>query len=187
MSVIQAINLTMAFATIMALENSIRLLYFMPDMHGWALVFFFILMRLKFFADDHIYFATMENTAENRAGLLLGIFSWIFLFIAALSLPQIALAATWLMVGVGVSTIWIIFAILQKGATQEQRLWLLTNLLYLLAFYGMYRYGNAESLTEATPLLGDNHMVTGALILAYITLFIDGVLSGTLKKFLEHR
>jgi len=102
----------------------------------YAMCAVLMLLRTKFWVDDIEFF---EDRSKHKGlrfqiGLTLGILSWIAFTIGGLGildLPRAALAA---LVGMVLSSLWLLLAMTQDDSYKEQAVFLAFNVFYIGAF-----------------------------------------------------
>lgn len=138
-NIMQDINLTVTFGTILMMGDSMRKMSAsIENVHMWVFALLFCLLRLKMFADDHAHFAKFDNSTSARFGFLFGLLSWLLFYASATALPDFAAACLWMIAGLAVSTLWILWSMITAEPHKERRYWLVTNIIYigiLSAFY----------------------------------------------------
>jgi hypothetical protein len=106
-----------------------------------VIVFLFLLiaLRVKFWYDDEQYFEEVKSGRHDGGipfffGATLAVASWIVWMFAALFVKQVDLSALLMAIVMGISTFWIVAAMVKRGAYIEQIPWLFFNAIYVLGF-----------------------------------------------------
>src|SRR2546425_9288967 len=106
----------------------------------WLFIAFFLLLRLKIYLDDYKYFSTVDTKNVNfKIGFVIGLISWVFWGLAALSVSDLQEAYFRVGIAITVSTIWVLIDALRKGASRAQYLWLGTNAIFVLLLWILNR------------------------------------------------
>lgn len=103
------------------------------------LFFVLVLLRIKFWIDDEQYIEDVKNKklpggAPYYVGIGLGVLSWLFWYLAGFFIKNIPLSSLLMAIVMGLSSLWIVAAMVRNGAYSEQVPWLFFNGFYLLGF-----------------------------------------------------
>lgn len=106
-----------------------------------VIVFLFLLvcLRVKFWYDDEQYFEEV-NSGKHAGGIpfffgaMFAVVSWVVWMFAAFFIKKTDLSALLMAIAIGVSTLWIVAAMVKRGAYSEQIPWLFFNAFYVLGF-----------------------------------------------------
>jgi hypothetical protein len=117
------------------------LLYSGPplDLNVIILTVLLLLIRVKFFVDDMAYFEDVESGhlpdgLSFNVGYGLGIASWIAFTFAGAAVRYIDVASVAMLLVFGISTLWIVAAMIKQGGYEEHIPWLFFNFLYGMGF-----------------------------------------------------
>lgn len=103
------------------------------------LLFLLVCLRVKFWYDDEQYFEDVKNGKHAGGvpfffGAMFAVASWIVWMFSAFFIKKIELAALLMAIAIGISTLWIVAAMVKRGAYAEQVPWLFFNAFYVLGF-----------------------------------------------------
>lgn len=107
------------------------------------LLFIVVLLRIKFWVDDEQY---IDDVKAGRLpggmpyyfGIGVAVLSWLVWYLVAFFLKQIPLSSLLMVVVISLSTVWIVAAMVRRGAYAEQVPWLFFNSFYILGFLLIY-------------------------------------------------
>lgn len=102
-------------------------------------LFLLLVLRVKFWFDDEQYIA---DVASGRLpgglpysfGMGLAFLSWFFWYLAGFNVKDIELSALFMTFVMGFSTVWIVAAMVKRGAYDEEIPWLFFNAFYIGGF-----------------------------------------------------
>lgn len=142
----------------------------------YVLCVFMLLMRVKFWIDDIEYFESADRARGRRdarfqIGFGLGVLSWVLFTIAGLSVLNTNLAGLFLLLGMGLSTGWVLVELVSDKSYKDQAWFLGFNILYMIAFALLWQNG-------------DGQLMWLGLALAIATLAVDLAMSSAVEKIL---
>jgi hypothetical protein len=102
-------------------------------------LFVVLVLRIKFWLDDERY---LEDVTTGKLpggtpyyfGMCVAGISWLVWYLVGFFIKDIELSALLMAIVIGLSTVWIIAAMVSKGAYSEQVPWLFFNCFYILGF-----------------------------------------------------
>jgi hypothetical protein len=183
MRVTQSINASTMVATLVAASNSMGKFGDLPESWPcWLLALFVVLLRVKFFADDHAHF---ERVAENpsvfnRLGLLCAIIAWVAFIGSAGMLGDYKVAGLWLMYVFVACNLWILIGLYreQQVADKPKHAWEWVNAAYTVLLGLIVA---AEPLA-AIWMISEKLLLVFAFLALFITLIGDFIGSKSLAK-----
>jgi hypothetical protein len=131
-----ALNIGAAFAGLTFRDTAIELNIIL-------LAVLFVMIRAKFWFDDEAYLEDVGREVHPGGlpfgfGMLLAVISWILWAFAGFYIKDIELCALLMVSVFVVSMLWIVAAMVKRGAYAEQVPWLFFNCLYALGFALIY-------------------------------------------------
>lgn len=158
MNIKQTVNAGLLVVAVSALLSGFTGLDYAPDEIPatiWLFVGFYVLLRLKTFLDDHAYFGkAASGNPHFRIGFVLAIISWLAWAVSGYMLADLQDAYFVLGVALTISTLWIVIDALREGASREQYYWLLTNALYILLLWMLYKRNQPSGDWVTIVILG---------------------------------
>lgn len=120
---------------------------------------FFFTFRLKMFLDDIKYFRQSERDKWFRFGYIIGMISWFFWLLAAISIHDIRRSILFTVAAMIISTAWVLAEwIRTRFSYREHLTWLSINLIYIISgifalFPGKIRLWLLFSIWLATAII----------------------------------
>jgi hypothetical protein len=104
-----------------------------------SFLFVLLVLRVKFWFDDEQYIADVASGhlpggLPYGFGMGLAFISWFFWYLAGFYVKDLELAALFMTCVMAFSTLWIVAAMVKRGAYQEQIPWLFFNAFYIGGF-----------------------------------------------------
>jgi len=102
-------------------------------------LFLLLVLRVKFWFDDEQYIADvaagrLTGGLSYAFGMCLAFLSWFFWYLAGFYVKDVELSALFMTCVMGFSTLWIVAAMVKRGAYEEQIPWLFFNAFYVGGF-----------------------------------------------------
>jgi hypothetical protein len=106
----------------------------------FLLAFFLIALRAKFYVDDEAYFADVDSGELPGGipfvfGIVVALISWLLWVFAGFYVKDIERSSILMILTMIPSTVWIVAAMVKRGAYAEQVPWLFFNLFYIGGFF----------------------------------------------------
>jgi hypothetical protein len=153
------------------------------DLSVILLVVFLILLRAKFWYEDEAYLedvakGTLPGGLPFAFGMFMAVLSWIAWAFAGFFVKDIELCSKIMLIVLGLSTAWMVAAIVKRGSYVEQIPWLFFNCLYFLSFALLSsRAGWADEVG-----VNINSFTVNAIICIYFVLVPDFALTRVLEQ-----
>lgn len=153
------------------------------DLNVILLALLIIALRTKFYLDDEAYFHDVEfgelpGGLPFVFGLATAVGSWVLWVFAAFFVKDIERSSLLMLLALVPSTVWIVAAMVKRGAYAEQVPWLCFNVFYGVGFYLIAFRGAVWNPFSSSP-----SAFALAVLLALLLVFLfDFILS----RLLEH-
>jgi uncharacterized membrane protein YfcA len=153
------------------------------DLNVILLALLLIAMRAKFFIDDEAYFHDVQRKelpggTPYMFGLVVAVLSWVLWVFAGFFIKDVERASLLMILTLVPSTIWIVAAMVKRGAYAEQVPWLFFNLLYGTGF-ALIAFRKADW----NPFQDQADIFTTVVLMALIVVFLfDFVASRLLES-----
>lgn len=162
-----ALNLGAGFAGLAFRDTPI-------DLNIILLAVLFVMLRAKFWYDDEAYLedvgrGVLPGGLPFGFGMFLAVASWIAWAFAGFYIKDLGLCALLMVVVFGISTLWVVAAMVKRGAYAEQVPWLFFNAFYALAFYLIHARGEAWNPFAEHA----DRFATAVLVLLFAVFFAD--------------
>jgi hypothetical protein len=147
------------------------------------LLLIMISLRVKFWLDDVAYFEDVKNDKLPGGlpfsfGFALAMVSWVIFMFAAYFVKRFEVASLLMAIFFLPSTMWIIAAMVKKGAYAEQVPWLFFNFFYAVGFTFLF----ARRMSWNPFVNSIDNFATGVLIILLIVFLFDLVVTRILEK-----
>jgi hypothetical protein len=154
------------------------------DLNIILLAALFVLIRAKFWLDDESYLedvgrGLLPGGLPFAFGLFLALISWLLWAFAGFFIKDVELCSLLMVLVFVVSSLWIVAAMVKRGAYSEQVPWLFFNALYGLGF--------ALVFTRSNSLNPFRDSVAGFTTCVIVLLFIVFCIDLALTRILEQK